>query len=121
MLLPFSITAHPNGTGQLVVDGKDISRQVTGVAFQTRGYGHPPLLQLTLLGEGTIEGLGEVQLVRSQDGPDGEMIASFLSSLDAHQLEKDVLEGMGLLEGDGESNFTTALLKRLATIARGEW
>lgn len=56
-----------------------------------------------------------------QGGLDTESIVAFLSALDAEQLEKDVMEGMGLLDGDGEDSYTKALLKRLVTIARGEW
>lgn len=56
-----------------------------------------------------------------QHSDDGEVVAAFLSALDPRQLEKEVLAGLGALEGDGESNFTQALLKRLVAIARGEW
>jgi hypothetical protein len=56
-----------------------------------------------------------------QGGLDIESIVSFLSSLDAEQLEKDVLGRLGMLDGDGETSYTHALLQRLVTIAKGEW
>lgn len=56
-----------------------------------------------------------------QGGLDAESVVAFLSSLDAEQLEKDVLGGLGMLEDEGETSFTVALLQRLITIAKGEW
>jgi hypothetical protein len=56
-----------------------------------------------------------------QSGLDTESVVTFLSALDAQQLEKDVLEGLGMLEGDGGPTFTQALLARLVTIAQGAW
>jgi hypothetical protein len=56
-----------------------------------------------------------------QGGLDTESVVAFLSALDAEQLEKDVLTGLGALEGDGEVSFTKALLARLIVIAKGEW
>jgi hypothetical protein len=56
-----------------------------------------------------------------QGGIDTESVVAFLSALDAEQLEKDVLTGLGTLEGDGEESFTKSLLARLIVIAKGEW
>lgn len=56
-----------------------------------------------------------------QGGLDTDSVVAFLSALDPDQLEKDALEGLGMLDGDGETSFTKALLARLITIAKGEW
>lgn len=56
-----------------------------------------------------------------QGGIDTESVVAFLSALDAEQLEKDALDALGMLDGEGEDNFTRALLARLITIAKGEW
>lgn len=56
-----------------------------------------------------------------QGGIDTESVVAFLSALDPDQLEKDALDGLGMLDGDGETSFTKALLNRLVTIAKGEW
>lgn len=56
-----------------------------------------------------------------QSGVDTESVVAFLSAIDPEQLEKDALEALGLLDGDGESSFTKALLNRLIQYAGGTW
>lgn len=56
-----------------------------------------------------------------QGGIDTESVVAFLSAIDPDQLEKDVLEGLGALEGDGPGGPTAATLARLIAIAKGEW
>ena len=118
-LAEFSIHVNPDGTGTVSVDGQDVSRQVRGFTLQAEAHEVPKLV-LWLNATGGVTGLADTVAVR-QGEPDGEAVASFLSALDAQQLEKDVLGGMGALEGDGEVSYTAALLKRVAAIARGEW
>lgn len=56
-----------------------------------------------------------------QGGIDTASVVAFLSALDPDQLEKDALDALGLLEGDGQGSFTKALLARLIAIADGSW
>lgn len=56
-----------------------------------------------------------------QPGIDTESVVAFLSAIDPEQLEKDALEALGMLDGDGESSFTKALLHRLVQYAGGTW
>lgn len=117
-LAQVTISATPGG-GKVVVDGVDLSGVVQAV--QLNGAAHQvPQVILQLMATADVSALADVVAVRQQD-VDGEAIAGFLSAIDPEQLEKDVLEGMGLLQGDGETSFTAALLKRLAVIAKGAW
>jgi hypothetical protein len=116
-LAHFSIQADPGG-GRVEVNGEDVSRQVAGFRLEA-GAHQVPQLTLFLAAGGDVTGLGAVAVERQRDA-DGDLVASFLSAMDAQQLEKDVLLNLGALEGEA-GGYTQALLQRLITIARGEW
>lgn len=56
-----------------------------------------------------------------QGGLDTGSVIAFLSALDPDQLEKDALEGLGMLDGEDGTSFTKALMARLIAIAEGTW
>lgn len=117
-LAQVTITAEAGG-GQVTVNGADLTRHISAVQMTAEAHKVPQVV-LQLHADADVDAVAEVVAVR-QGQPDGELIAGFLSAIDPQQLEKDVLEGLGALEGDGENSYTAGLLKRLAAIAKGEW
>jgi hypothetical protein len=113
-LARFELNLTP-GDEKVVIDGVDVSHEVTAVHLQAAaGTGRVPLLVLELAGTGTVAGEGLLEVTRQL--PDGEAVATFLEALDAETLEKEVTAGLGW---GAESNYTRALLARLAELARG--
>lgn len=106
----FEINLGATGRGSIVVNDVDIADQVTGLALVARP-GEVTKLTLELVGEGPIEGLGEVTLVRSS-----ATLAAFLRNIDPDELEKAAL---GRLGGLGDGNLTAAMLEVLAEWSAG--
>lgn len=100
-----SFELHLGATGQAraVVNGVDISDHVSGVALVSRPR-EVTKLTIELIGEGPVEGLGEVSIIRSP-----MPMAQFLRGIDADELERVALERVGM--GD---SLTKTMLDLLA-------
>lgn len=106
----FELRVGATGNGNVVVNGVDLSDQVTGVALVARPR-EVTKLTLELVGEGPVEGLGEVTVVRSSAG-----LAAFLANIDPDELEQAALTRLG---GLGDGSLTAAMLTVLAEWADG--
>jgi hypothetical protein len=112
------ITAdHMNGT--VVLDGRDISKQVHGYELRHRA-GRPAelLLFLSPLVKDEFDGLAHVVVGVPPDP--GPAAAAFLSAIDAGELERQVLARHDLLDG-GPHELTRAMLRLLQEWASGRW
>jgi len=107
-LSQFRIELRPNGASAVVVDEVDISDRVGGLSLFAHPGG-PARLTVELLGEGGIEGLGEVTATRNSD------LAEFFDNIDAEELERVALERVGF----GNSNVTQTMLDILRDWAMG--
>lgn len=101
----FELHLGATGHGTIIVNGVDISDQVTGIALVSRPR-EVTKLTVELVGEGPIEGLGDVTVVRSS-----KTLAAFLANIDADELEKAAL---ARLDGFGDANATQAMLHVLS-------
>lgn len=101
----FSVTAGATGTRQVVINGVDLSDQVGGLGVVCR-HGTVTKLTVELFGDGPIEGLGDVTIVRG-----AAPLAAFLANIDPEELERVALSR---LEGLGDGNLTRAMLAVLA-------
>ena len=106
-------------TATLALDGRDISKQVSGYQLSQRAGTAPVLvLQMSPLVKEDFEGLAHVVI---GDPPDpGPAAAAFLSAIDAGELERNVLNRHDLMDG-GPNELTRAMLQLLQEWARGEW
>ncbi|MFF4504831.1 hypothetical protein [Streptomyces sp. NPDC001401] len=103
----------------VVLDGRDISRQISGYQLSQR-TGLPAVLVLYLspLAKDDFEGLAHVVV---GDPPDpGPAAAAFLGAIDAGELERHVLARYDLMDG-GPNELTRAMLQLLQEWAQGKW
>lgn len=102
--------------GTVVVNGVDMSRQVSGYQVEHQA-GQPPLIVLFPKAGTAVEFEGLATIAVADQTPPGETIAEFLGSIDPAALDRAAL-GRDL---DGSSNeLTKAMLAQLADWARGK-
>ncbi|MEU4095493.1 hypothetical protein [Streptomyces sp. NPDC026673] len=108
-----------HATGSVALDGRDISRQVSGYELRQRA-GHPAelVLRLSPLVKDEFDGLARV--VVGVDPDPGPAAAAFLSALDAGELERHVLSRHDLMDGRPHE-LTRAMLRLLTEWASGMW
>ncbi|MGW3246577.1 hypothetical protein [Streptomyces sp. NPDC001070] len=112
------ITAQGVG-GSVALDGRDISRQVSG--YELRHYAGGPaelMLRLSPVVKDEFDGLARV--VVGVDPDPGPAAAAFLSALDAGELERHALSRHDLMDG-GPNELTRAMLRLLQEWALGKW
>lgn len=109
----FEIDLSAVGERRVVVNGVDLSDQVSRVTVDTQALA-VPIVYLEGHGIGTITGEGVV--IERVD--DRESVVAFLEAVDPDRLEKVALEGAGL-EGTA-AGPTEAMLETLKRWARGD-
>ena len=109
----FSLTLDPTGRGRCVVDGMDLSDQVTAVVLDTRGGTHLTLLASNAAG--IVEGQGIIQVVTPPTP--GDVMAAVTAWLEALDPEALDLEVDARLTALGDSP-TAVLLQVLVELAR---
>lgn len=105
----FELKLAANGTGQVVIDGVDISERVGALRLDVAAP-QAPRLAVELVGEGTVEGLAEVTF--QSPGVD---LGRFFANLDPEELEKEALGRLGF----DDANVTQAILSVLTDWALG--
>jgi hypothetical protein len=113
-----SITAESTN-GTVALDGRDISRQVSGYELRHQA-GQPAelLLYLSPLVKDEFKGLARVVVGVPPDP--GPAAAAFLSAIDAGELERSALSRHDLMDG-GPNELTRAMLRLLQDWAAGRW
>ncbi|MEU6318097.1 hypothetical protein [Streptomyces sp. NPDC047009] len=112
------ITAD-QATGSVALDGRNISKHVSGYSLSQRA-GQPAELVLLLspLVKDEFDGLARVVVGEAPDP--GPAAAAFLSAIDAGELERHVLARHDLMDG-GPNELTRAMLRLLQEWASGMW
>ncbi|MGI5143721.1 MULTISPECIES: hypothetical protein [unclassified Streptomyces] len=112
------ITAE-HATGSVALDGRDISKHVSGYSLRQEA-GQPATLVLFLspLVKDDFEGLARV--VVGVDPDPGPAAAAFLSAMDPGELERHVLARHDLMDGS-PNELTRAMLRLLQEWALGKW
>ncbi|MFJ3248459.1 hypothetical protein [Streptomyces sp. NPDC086782] len=106
-------------TGSVALDGRDISKVVSGYSLsQQAGKPAELLLFLSPLSKDTFEGLARIVVGVPPDP--GPAAAAFLGAIDAGELEKSVLSRHDLMDG-GPNELTRAMLRLLSEWASGGW
>ncbi|MFE2578867.1 hypothetical protein [Streptomyces sp. NPDC059378] len=114
----FRITAS-QAIGLVALDGRDISKQVSGYSLrQQAGQPAELVLFLTPLGKDEFEGLARVAVGVPPDP--GPAAAAFLSAIDAGELERHALSRHDLMDGS-PNELTRAMLRLLQEWASGRW
>jgi hypothetical protein len=93
----FSVKTDANGTGQLVLNGVNVSDKITGYVIQNK-VGEPPVLAISLVNSETeIEG---VAIVKSNDSKNEShsSVIDFLSRIDPQELSDEVLSKSSFAE-----------------------
>ncbi|MFE4421309.1 hypothetical protein [Streptomyces sp. NPDC056817] len=106
-------------SGSVALDGRDISKVVSGYSLsQQAGKPAELLLFLNARAKDDFEGLARVVVGVPPDP--GPAAAAFLSAIDAGELEKHVLSRHDLMDG-GPNELTRAMLRLLQEWASGGW
>ncbi|MFF3516115.1 hypothetical protein [Streptomyces sp. NPDC002573] len=107
------------GAGSVALDGRDISKHVSGYSLRQQA-GHPAELVLFLspLVKDEFDGLARVVVGEAPDP--GPAAAAFLGAIDACELERHVLARHDLMDG-GPNELTRAMLRLLQAWASGRW
>lgn len=108
-LVPFDISVAP-ANNRVIVDGQDISSQITRVTIDAQGHDVPKVF-VEMIGEGRIVGEGIITQVLDLDPR--EAVLEFLNNIDAGALEGAALErcgGFGSDETTGQA-FINALIE----------
>ncbi|MFF3565461.1 hypothetical protein ACFYXS_36040 [Streptomyces sp. NPDC002574] len=108
-----------HATGTVALDGRDISKKVSGYSLQQRA-GRPAELVLFLspLLNDEFDGLARVMVGVPPDP--GPAAAEFLSAIDAGELERHALSRHDLMDG-GPHELTRGMLRLLREWASGGW
>jgi hypothetical protein len=110
------ITAD-RAAGSVALDGRDISKQVSGYSLRQH-VGQPAELVLLLSPLVTDEFDGLARVVVGEAPDPGPAAAAFLSAIDAGELERHVLSRHDLMDG-GPNELTRAMLRLLQEWASG--
>ncbi|MGW0952838.1 hypothetical protein [Streptomyces sp. NPDC002545] len=106
-------------SGSVALDGRDISKVVSGYSLsQQAGKPAELLLFLNARAKDDFEGLARVAVGVPPDP--GPAAAAFLGAIDAGELEKHVLSRHDLMDG-GPHELTRAMLRLLQEWASGGW
>jgi hypothetical protein len=113
------ITADQTVGTTVALDGRDISKKVTGYELRRHAGGPAELLLfLSPLVKDEFDGLARVVVGVAPDP--GPAAAAFLSAIDASELERYALNRHDLMDG-GPNEYTRAMLRLLQEWASGRW
>lgn len=116
--VPRQVTITTSGvTAQIVVDGNDLSKALTGYQIEQRA-GQPPVIVLFArpVADGALfDGMATVAV--GTETPPGEAIAEFLGAIDPAALDRAVFDRD--LDGS-HGELTKAMLEQLAEWALGK-